>query len=278
MASNPDTTVLETILPPALLEKAFARFTEASERLETQYSALLQETEVLREQVREKDLAIKRAEKLALLGETAAAIAHEVRNPLGAMRLFVSLLEQDLAGKPESLKILSHIDQSISTLDHVVSNILQFAKKTSATMAPVHVHSIIREQVEHFTLSPRSAAITLDFQGSPFIQGNEHALRQVFFNVLLNAQQATRYQGRIDVSCRSLSTGDLEIRIHDDGPGIEEAVLQKLFEPFTTTKNEGTGLGLAVVRQIVEDHKGQVSALNEGGATFVLRFPQSKPV
>jgi signal transduction histidine kinase len=273
-----NTLIVEQDIEPGLLEQAFERFTEASKRLETRYEALLTETEQLRQQVREKDLAIKRAEKLSMLGETAAAIAHEVRNPLGAMKLFVSLLKRDMADRPESAKILSHVDQNISTLDHVVSNILQFAKKQNSAFSPVNVHSIIREQAEHFLLSPSSSKITLDLQGEAFIMGCEHALRQVFYNILLNAQQATRYSGEISVATANSGNWSLEVRIKDSGSGIDEAMVEKIFDPFVTTKNEGTGLGLAVVRQIIEEHGGTISARNVNGAEFTLTLPRAQAV
>lgn len=273
MRNTQNTLLVETTIEPNMLEQAFERFNEASKRLEVRYEALLRETEILREQVREKDLAIQRAEKLAMLGETAAGIAHEVRNPLGAMKLFVSLLQRDLADRPESVKILSHIDQNICTLNHVVSNILQFAKKQNVSFSPVNVHSILSEQIEHFKLGPASSIFSVSLVGEPFLMGNEHALRQVFYNLLLNAQQATRYQGQIWVSANRETGGSLKIVVRDSGPGIESAVMEKVFDPFVTTKNEGTGLGLAVVRQIVEDHGGTIAGSNNGGAEFTLSFP-----
>ncbi len=275
MAPITQTSVLETELEPALLEQAFERFNEASKRLEERYGDLLQETELLRAQVREKDLQIKRAEKLAALGETAAGIAHEVRNPLGAMRLFVSALRRDLENRPESLRILSFLDQNISTIDHVVSNILQFSKRSSGATAPMNINSIIREQVEHFSISPHSSRIALELADDSFLMGNEHALRQVLYNVLMNAQQATRYRGEILVRTFASADQSLHIQIKDNGPGIDEAVRSRIFEPFVTTKNEGTGLGLAVVRQIVEEHHGTISATNDGGACITLTFPRA---
>lgn len=275
MAPLDQTAIVETAMEPALLEQAFERFTEASKRLEVRYAALLQETELLRAQVREKDIVIKRAERLAALGETAAAIAHEIRNPLGAMRLFVSALKRSVGDQPESIKLLTFIDQNISTLDHVVSNILQFAKKNSADMAPVQIHSIVRELAQHFAAGP-SSSITLKLCDDVFIRGNEHALRQVFYNLLINAQQATRYHGSIVIESDTNTEGMLRILIMDSGPGIDERVSGSLFEPFVTTKNEGTGLGLAVARQIIEEHGGTISAANDGGACITIMLPCPK--
>lgn len=273
MATLQNTLVVETSIEPNILEQAFERFTEASKRLETRYEALLKETENLREQVREKDIAIKRAEKLSLLGETAAGIAHEIRNPLGAMRLFVSLLQRDLVGKPDSLVLLEHIDRSISTLDHVVSNILQFSKKTPSVCSPVNVHAVINEQVEHFRLNAKSSVMHVTLNGAAFVSANEHSLRQVFFNLLMNAQQATRYEGQIWIEAEASDTA-LQVRIRDDGPGVPTDIMPKMFEPFTTTKNEGTGLGLAIVKQILDEHGAAVSVRNAPGAEFTISFPR----
>ena len=275
MAPLTQTMIVETAMEPALLEQAFERFNEASKRLEERYGDLLQETELLRAQVREKDLQIKRAEKLAALGETAAGIAHEVRNPLGAMRLFISALRRDLEHRPESLRILSFLDQNISTIDHVVSNILQFAKNNNSSMAPLNINSIIREQAEHFLVSPVSSHITLELSDDGFMLGNEHALRQVLYNLLMNAQQATCYRGEIKVRSSVAASNELVVQVRDNGPGIDESVRMKIFEPFVTTKNEGTGLGLAVVRQIVEEHRGSIAAHNDGGACITLTFPRA---
>ncbi|MEZ4755113.1 MAG: ATP-binding protein [Bdellovibrionota bacterium] len=267
------TEILEKeVLAQTALQEAFAKFNEASGLLESKYSALKFETERLREQLKEKDLEIKRGEKLAMLGETAAGIAHEVRNPLGAIKLFISILREDLREAPESVKILDQMDKSVATLDHVVSNILQFSKVKKVEFSPVNLASLINEQVSHFTSENNQLQFSLKIEGQPFISGNEHSLRQVFYNLLLNACQAIKYSGKIEVRAHDSDEEHYIVEVRDSGSGIPEDMLLRLFEPFATSKNEGTGLGLSIVKQILDEHGAFIEAYNAGGAVFKIRF------
>jgi signal transduction histidine kinase len=264
--------------PSILLEQAFEKFNQTSERLQQGYEALQKEVEYLRSQLDAKEEEIKKAEKLATLGQTAAAMAHEVRNPLGAIKLFLSLLKQDLSGNSASLKMLDEINKSISNIDNVVSNILHFSKEQKACFAPLNFHAMLLEQAAHFESGlGKTAKFNLELNGNPFVSGNEHGLRQVLYNLLLNALQATRFEGAIDVSFDSDETA-ARIAVSDNGPGIPADIMETLFEPFITTRNEGTGLGLAIVRQIVEQHGGTIKAENapEGGACFEIVLPRKR--
>lgn len=255
------------------LEEAFIRFNEASARLEERYAALHQETESLRAQLQEKDLEVKRAERLSTLGEMASAIAHEVRNPLGAIKLFLSVLGDDLQDRPDSLALVRQIDASVGTLDHIVSNILQFSKVHKAQLFAVNLHSLIQEQVLRVRAEWAGIEVQVSLEGPKFIQGNEHGLRQVFSNILLNACQAMRQKGVINISVKPAGEKAIEVVIADNGPGIPEHLLSKIFDPFVTSKNEGTGLGLAIVRQILAHHGATVSVRNCPGAEFKICFP-----
>ncbi len=257
------------------LQAAFLRFTEASRKLEDRYEALRNETEELRKRLREKDAEIARSARLAMLGETAAAIAHEVRNPLGSIKLFVSLLRQDLEGESSSLELLDGVDKSLCSIDNVVSNILQFARSQTPSMSPLNIHSIIQEQVKVLVPAGKTeVSVNLDLKGMPFVIGNEHGLRQVIYNLLLNSLQAMHYRGEIAISASSRPGGGIDVKVRDNGPGIPESYLATIFEPFVTSKNEGTGLGLAIVKKILAQHGAQIEARNEGGAMFTITFPQ----
>lgn len=262
-----------------LLEAAFARFTETGERLEARYQALLDETQLLKQQLREKEKEVKRAEKLATLGETAAAIAHEVRNPLGAIKLFISLLRRDVKEIPSAVTLVDQIDTSIISLNHVVENILQFSRGKALTFSPVNLHSLALEQVE--MLRPGQAEVSklsCVLRGSPFLVANEVALRQVLHNLVLNALQATRSQGTVIIDIDGEGQEQVHLTVQDDGPGIPEQVLGSIFDPFVTTKNEGTGLGLAIVQQLVAQHGGTIQADNAPGARFVVSLPRRPQV
>lgn len=257
------------------LKEAFIRFNEASARLERKYQMLLEETATLREIIKQKDIEMKRQERLALLGETAAAIAHEVRNPLGAIKLFASLLRKDIQDNAKAVELVDQIGTSINALDQVVRNILLFSKDQKMNFAPVHLHSIIQEQVATLKRSiAQNAHFKCDLNGSGFIWGNEASLRHVLHNLILNSLQATTYGGTIRIGTTE-SKGCTILTLSDNGPGIQEGVFEKIFDPFVTTKNEGTGLGLAVVRKILIEHNASVSAVNDNGACFTIEFPKN---
>ncbi len=258
---------------------AFERFTQASSRLEEKYLELQRETEDLKRELREKDETIRRSERLSMLGETAAGIAHEVRNPLGAIKLFLSMLKKDLHDRPACGRLVNEIERSVTNLDQVVSNILSFAGQKDLALAPLNLHSLIREQREHFVAGPAAqATIELNLSGNPFIFGNDHALRQVFYNLLLNALQATRYRGRVRIEVKDTTQAQVQISICDNGPGVAPELLGRVFDPFVTDKNEGNGLGLTVVRKIIEQHGGTVHVCNRGGAEFSILLPRRQSI
>ena len=258
------------------LKDAFERFSESSTRLEERYQLLMEETAILRESLRQKDVEIKRHERLSLLGETAAALAHEVRNPLGAIKLFLSLLGKEVDKKPEALALIGQINLSITTLDNVVSNILQFSKDRKLTFAPVNMNSLIKEQLLSFPRSDSNrVSVALNLVGNPFVLGNESALRQVLYNLILNAHQAMKYSGTIRIETRDEEDA-LAIIISDSGPGIPGEVSEKLFDPFVTTRNEGTGLGLAIVKRIVTQHNGSINVMSRNGAIFTIVIPRTQ--
>jgi two-component system sensor histidine kinase HydH len=238
---------------------AFEQFRRASERLEERYAVLKSETEQLRRQIREKDIAIKKAEKLATLGEAAAAIAHEVRNPLGAMKLLVSLIKEDVAGKPDTTVLVDQMGRSIESLEHVVTNILHFSAGKKLVLAPVNIHALVHECAEQLRAqSPHTLHVVTALEGNPFIRGAEHALRQIITNLCMNGVQAMKQHGTLTLVCKEVGDHTV-LTVRDTGPGFPAAVRERLFEPFVTTKNEGTGLGLAIVKKIVDEHGASIS-------------------
>lgn len=258
-----------------LLEQAFAQFNAASLKLESRYKELQSEVTTLQDRLEEKDLEVQRAQRLATLGQTAAAIAHEIRNPLGAMKLFVSLLRSEVSGRSAEEQLVSEIDRCITSLDNVVSNILQFSRGSALTFHPTNLEQLAREQCEVLQrLWGAELVLSLASSGSAYLEANEDALRQVLRNLLQNAAQAVRGKGTITLEIDGSRLNEVHLAVMDDGPGIPQQVLGTLFEPFITTKREGTGLGLALVRQIVQHHRGSIRASNRGGARFDLVLPR----
>ena len=260
---------------PSLLG-VIERFNESTAKLEARHVELISEVERLQDQLRHKDEEIKKSERLATLGETAAGLAHEIRNPLGAISLFVSMLRRDLQDRAETLELLDQVELGIRSLDGVVSNVLHFAQNKRPNVAPINVHSVCQELYQHFSTSysPQST-FDLKLSGNPFIKADEQGIRQCLYNVILNALQAVSFAGKISIDVADDNKSDgIIITISDDGPGIPAHLMSDLFEPFTSGRREGTGLGLSIVRRIVESHGGEVSVVNKPSAEFSIYLPR----
>ncbi len=260
----------------ASLVEVMERFNESSSKLELRHTALMQEVEDLRGQLRAKDEEIKRSERLAVLGETAAALAHEVRNPLGAIALFVSMLKGDLTDRPGSLDLVDEIEKSISSLDQVVSNVLHFAKNNKLHLSPINLHSLVREVTQHFTsLYGATARLSVSVEGNPFVIADPQALRQCLYNLITNSLQVTGFAGTVSLTVSDRDPeGPITVVVRDDGAGIPEEIFPRLFEPFASGRREGTGLGLSIVKRIVVAHGGEISARNAPGAEFTVVLPR----
>jgi signal transduction histidine kinase len=258
------------------LSHVLQRFTESSGKLETRYAGLMEEVEQLRKQLEAKEEEIKRAERLSMLGETAAALAHEVRNPLGAITLFISMLKGDLSDRPQSLTLVEEIERSITSLDGVVSNVLHFAKNNAVQRSPMNLHGLLKEVAQHFSsVHGAQASFSLETEGNPLIVGDAQALRQVMYNLVMNSLQATQFTGAIAIRVSdSAEDGDVTVVVSDNGPGIPAEVAPRLFEPFASGRREGTGLGLSIVKRIVEAHGGAISVRNTPSAEFAIMLPR----
>ncbi len=225
------------------------------------------EQERLREELR-------RSEHLAALGKLLAGVAHEVRNPLAGIGSTVQLWERlpDTARTPGSVQA---VVQAVDRLNEIVSRLLYFARVDNAERQPVSVNSVLTETLNllEAQAASQSVAVERDFDPSlPSVSGSASALRQVFLNLATNALQAMPKGGRLDCRTRSApQQGTVEVRITDSGPGISPKVRKHLFEPFFTTRPDGTGLGLALCREIVLQHGGQIELLETGGAGAAFR-------
>jgi PAS domain S-box-containing protein len=224
----------------------------------------------------------KRIERLSAMGEMAAELAHEIRNPLGSIELFSSLLVRDLEGDPK--RWAENIRIGIRSLNTIVSNMLHFAKPASPAFTDVDVHEIILEVVA-FTdpiMHQRQVSVQTDLEaGTPIIAGDRELLKQMMLNLVFNAMKAMPSRGSLTIRTRNVRAGKeaarpsmLEIQIRDTGIGIPEKHLRRIFDPFFTTNKNGTGLGLSVVHQIVERHSGKirVSSRVNRGTTFTFIF------
>jgi len=221
----------------------------------------------------------KRTEKFAAMGEMAATIAHEIRNPLGSIELFASLLMKDCRGEKDRER-LSQIISAVKGMDNKISNLMLFTRKQNPLMRTVDLHGALREVIEFSEQIVRQKGIALCAKyarGRPCILGDAEMLKQVFLNLVLNAVQAMPGGGRLGIETsldRSGPESAVEVRCSDTGIGIPEEHLKRIFDPFFTGREEGTGLGLAIVHNIVDTHQGSIDVESgSGGTLFRIAFP-----
>lgn len=268
-------------VPIELLNDAFNVFRDASRKLEQQYSLLETRIEELNAELAEKNRAIERSRRLAAMGEMAARIAHEIRNPLGSMAIFATLLERELTDAPDKAKLAEHISKGIKTLDNLLSNMLLFAGAPEARLKPVDLKDIIDDAV--LLAGDRGKAgveIKAAYKGRTRLMADPNLLRQLFLNIIINALDAVDEEdGRIGISIDAeKEEGRVVIKVSDNGRGIPETELDRIFDPFFSTKERGTGLGLAIVSAVVDAHSGRLEVKSRPGqgTTFIFGLPAER--
>jgi two-component system sensor histidine kinase HydH len=224
-----------------------------------------------------------RAEQLAWVGQIAAGIAHEVRNPLMAIKLLVQTAGDPSAGtglRPRDLRVL---EEEIARLERIVSGFLDFARPPRPDLRPVELGALLEQAVEG--VRPRAevqgVAVVVDRPAAPIaLRADANQLRQVVYNLLFNALDAQPTGGRVRVTVaveapHPEADPAVVFRVEDDGLGLPPGLGDRVFEPFVSTKETGLGLGLSICRRIVESHGGTVRAADRpgGGAVFTVRLP-----
>ena len=274
-------------LAPYGLSRGASEGPEEIERLRAAYGDMLrrlgEQSAALREKIRELSLAqdsLVRSEKLATVGRLAAGIAHEVGNPLTAVLGFLEYLRDDRGVPPElQRELLGRMDGELNRIRDTIRQLLDFSRPLSATPQDVDVGAIATGALDLVRYHPKLKPLTLrtTLGAVPPVRIDPERLRQVVVNLLLNAGDALSGRGEIDVST-ALEAGTVVLAVRDDGPGLDDALLARVFDPFVTTKpaGEGTGLGLAICQRLIEEAGGTISARrneNGRGACFEVRLP-----
>ncbi len=238
-------------------------------------------------QLEEQQRALLRAEQLAAAGRIAAQIAHEIRNPLSSIGLNVEMLEEPLARATfgseaeaqEAKDLLASVTREVDRLAEVTAEYLKLARPQNPTLTPEDINEVVTSVLdfsnEELQRSKVEVVKKLD-PTAPKALADEGQLRQVFLNLLRNSREAMAGGGRLTVRSEA-KNGQVEIEFADSGHGIAPEVKARVFEPFFTTKEGGTGLGLAVSRQIVQAHGGSIDCESPpgGGTTFVVRLKRA---
>lgn len=244
--------------------------------LANQVAIAIDDSRLLGENLRlERELAER--ERLASLGRMAATVAHEIKNPLSAIKSIAQVMREDESLRNEYERDLGLIVGETDRLSQSVTQLLSFARRESPTAQPLSVDELVRSVADLFRANASEQGIVLDCEvkvQAELTGKSVSALRDALSNLLLNALQATPQGGKVELTAAA-ANGDLVISVQDSGSGVPADLRERIWEPFFTTRQRGTGLGLAIVRKRVQEVGGSASleASNGRGALFQLRVP-----
>ncbi len=250
------------------------------------------------EQLNEQE---KLKDRLAALGQMAAGLAHEIRNPLAAIELTAGLIKRKLSDHPNHTTQLESIQSEVRKLNKIVTDCLEFVRPVKISQEKVNLAALLDESIQMAmsTVEKKEFRLTKNFLATPPVPVDYNQMKQVVVNILVNALQASKERGSIEISCgpsscfqrnapygngkfsdmnlgRQLNLSSYAwIKVADSGQGIPEDVLSKIFYPFFTTKEKGSGIGLAIAQKIVDSHHGSIDVESElgSGTTFTIKLP-----
>lgn len=281
-------TTLPNIDPMSLdadasLETVLAAWHVATIQLEQTHITLCEEVQRLTNELEQKNRELARKSRLADLGRMASHIAHEVRNNMMPVTLYMSLLRRKVGTDPEIVDILNKIQAGFTDLDVTVHDLLHFTADRDPQRQTISVGELVEEVVVSLApqLSAQAIEPTIKIPLDLAVSADRDMLRRAILNLTLNAVDAMPDGGTLTLQASLCDSDDsdlasVNIEVVDTGPGLETDDSQQIFEPFYTTKSSGTGLGLAIVARIIEVHGGNVSVRNNDphGAVFTLQIPK----
>jgi signal transduction histidine kinase len=250
----------------------------ATDRLQRTQEALRAEVRRLSDELEQKNRELARKNRLADLGQMASHVAHEVRNSLVPIKLYLSLLRRRIEKDPPSLEILEKVQSGFAALEVTVGDLLHLSSQRDPVRQEIPVRLLVEEVLSALApqLAAQGIAVQVDCPPELRARMDPEMLRRALLNLVLNALDVLPAGGELVITACRTPAG-LELEVADSGPGIPPALVERLFEPFFTTKQGGTGLGLAIVERIAAAHGGRVLASNcpEGGAAFTLILPET---
>lgn len=220
-----------------------------------------------------------RADRLAAMGELTAGVAHEVRNPLGIIRASVQLLEDPDSGPVRAREAAAVIKQEIDRLDRVIKALLDFGRPSKPTLVPTSLADVLADVVLFTRRFAGQSEVRIEERYGddvPTVMADPDQMKQVFVNLISNAVQAMEETGGTIIVDVDGDEGFVSVSVTDDGPGIPAEDLSKVFDPFYSTRDEGTGLGLTMVHRIVDEHGGHIEVASKPGEG--TRFTVSLPL
>jgi signal transduction histidine kinase len=220
---------------------------------------------------------LARSKHLSNLGEMTASISHEIRNPLGIIKSSAELLQKKVHQLDPSNPMPGIIVEEASRLNGIITDFLNFARPHQPDLRPGRIQPVIDKTLQHLAsdLGERRIAIRKLFNDNVGpVMIDSDMLYQALLNVLINAMQAIETDGNIDIALIQQDS-HVQLILHDSGPGIDGSILEKIWDPFFTNKEKGTGLGLGIVKKIIEAHDGQITIANaaSGGTEVKILLP-----
>ncbi len=225
---------------------------------------------------------MEKAEHLASIGELAAGLAHEIRNPITGMKGALEIINQKTDESDPKKEIFTEILLQIEKINKIIQDLLSYAKPKEMSVSFVNPNECVKNAVKLAKPQINNKDIRFNFKGlenSTFAWMDEDKIQEVMLNLMLNSISAINKKGHINIKLLQRDKKELEIIFSDDGMGIRKEILPQIFNPFFTTKKRGTGLGLSICKKIIEAHKGsiEVQSQERKGATFTIRLPVLKP-
>ena len=235
-------------------------------------------------QMKRMEFQMRQQEKLAAVGQLAAGIAHEIRNPLASISGSIQLLSGDIDSQtPENQKLMRIVLKEIDRLNDLISEFLDFVRPDEKTEDPVDLNRLVSEVLDMIRVNQAvrgDIRQKADLQARGVVLGHFGKLKQAILNIVINSYQAMEKSNEPLLEIETRDEGDnIVLTIRDNGVGIDEKNLRRIFEPFHTTKPKGTGLGLAITHKILENHEARVFVESEPGrgTSFVIEFPAQDP-
>jgi signal transduction histidine kinase len=269
--------VAHALGPKVDLETVLAAWHTATLRLERTHETLCGEVARLTKELEIKNRELARKNRLADLGQMAAHVAHEVRNNLVPVSLYMSLLRRRLSDDSGSQDILAKIEAGFTALDATVNDLLNFTAHRQPQWQTFVIGDLVSEVCE--SLEPQLEAqmidVDVDVPPNTLLTADRELIRRALVNLVLNAIDAMPDGGSLVITSYDSARG-FELEIADSGAGLSDEAKRRAFEPFYSTKQNGTGLGLAFVQHVAEAHGGSVTAANcpDGGAAFTIKIPR----
>jgi signal transduction histidine kinase len=267
------TTIVRDVTDRLQVQDTLRRLNEELEHRVQQRTAELAAAHIEREAVREK---LFQAEKLAEIGQLAAGVAHEIRNPLAAIRGAIEVLKDGYGQEQTEQGVMEEILLRIDRLNVVIRDMLDFAKPMAASKVPVELNHLLDDVLDTLTRDPKLQQLNIAKCGEDnmIVQMDPRLTERVFINLILNAAQAMNYSGTLRISVEARG-GEAFVAFTDNGPGIDPITLTKIFHPFFTTKADGSGLGLSLCQKYMEVQSGRIEVASEigKGTTFTVVLP-----